>query len=788
MIIKGNKYRFSLLTERLIRMEYSDKGIFVDEVTQVVTNRNFPKFEYRVVENDDELIIITSYLRVIYNKKEFSAEGLKVYVSGDYGSSSAVWHYGDKQITLGGTARTLDGVNGEIALEDGIISRQQWAVLDDSNSMLINSDNWFEFRKDSNSIDLYFFGYGLEYRLALRDFYTLTGKVPLLPRYALGNWWSRYYKYSDETYLNLMNRFEEEKIPFSVAVIDIDWHLTKVDPKYGTGWTGYTWNRKLFKEPRKFLETLHSKGLKVTLNVHPADGVRAYEDKYRDFAKFMGVDIENGDPIVFNITDKKFVDGYFKYVHHKLEEEGVDFWWIDWQQGNNSGIKGLDPLWLLNYFHYKDISRNNKRALILSRYAGAGSHRYPVGFSGDTVISWESLKFQPYFTSTASNIGYAWWSHDIGGHMNGIKDDELFVRWVQLGTFSPILRLHSTENEFNGKEPWNYNLIAKNISIEFLRLRHKLIPYLYTMNYITHLEKTPLILPVYYDNPRIDKAYEVRNEYYFGTNLLVLPITSKTDSKSKMSVENAYLPKGEWIDIFTGLKYFGDREFEFYRTLESIPVLARAGSILVLNANIERDKISNPNELDIKIFCGANASFTLYEDEKELVDYVEEDIAFTKYEYSEDDKTMQFTINPASGNLSAIPKLRSYKLEFYQNIYYESIDITLDDNVLDKNVYIDEKKGTLNVDLGEIDVSSKLVVNVVLASKNHRNKKLIENLQARIFDILNAYQIEYDLKTKIMAVIRKIDVKGRHFVLGELLSLGLEKNIYAPLVEILTAE
>ena len=204
--------------------------------------------------------------------------------------------------------------------------------------------------------------------------------------------------------------------------------------------------------------------------------------------------------------------------------------------------------------------------------------------------------------------------------------------------------------------------------------------------------------------------------------------------------------------------------------------------------NIERDKISNPNELDIKIFCGANASFTLYEDEKELVDYVEEDIAFTKYEYSEDDKTMQFTINPASGNVSAIPKLRSYKLEFYQNIYYESIDITLDDNVLDKNVYIDEKKGTLNVDLGEIDVSSKLVVNVVLASKNHRNKKLIENLQARIFDILNAYQIEYDLKTKIMAVIRKIDVKGRHFVLGELLSLGLEKNIYAPLVEILTAE
>ncbi|ETS90442.1 glycoside hydrolase, family 31 domain protein, partial [Fusobacterium sp. CM21] len=225
----------------------------------------------------------------------------------------------------------------------------------------------------------------------------------------------------------------------NVAVLDMDWHITEVDAKYGTGWTGYTWNRELFDDPKEFLEELHENNYKVTLNVHPADGIRAFEDVYPEFAEFMEIDVKNEDPILFDIADPKFREGYFKYVHHKLEADGVDFWWLDWQQGSNSGVKGLDPLWLLNHFHYIDAKKNGKRGLILSRYAGPGSHRYPVGFSGDTVISWESLDFQPYFTSTASNIGYGWWSHDIGGHMNGVRDDELFTRWVQFGVFSPIM-------------------------------------------------------------------------------------------------------------------------------------------------------------------------------------------------------------------------------------------------------------------------------------------------------------------------------------------------------------
>ena len=511
MVVKGEKYRISLLTERLIRLEYSKKGVFVDEKTQTIMNRDFEAFRFRVEEKEDSLNIITKYLRIIYDKKEFSAEGLKINVSGNFGTTSSVWHYGDKNESLKGTVRTLDTIDGATELGEGVVSKKLWSFIDDSKSMLLVDDD-FVIREDEEAIDIYFFGYGLDYKEALRDFYKLSGATPLLPRYSLGNWWSRYYKYTDESYLELLERFKREDIPFNVAVLDMDWHITDVDSKYGTGWTGYTWNKEYFKEPEKFLREVHERGYKITLNVHPADGVRAFEDSYREFAKFMGVDIKNGDPVLFDIADKKFREGYFKYVHHKLEKQGVDFWWIDWQQGENSGKKGLDPLWLLNHLHYKDIQRNKRRGLILSRYAGVGSHRYPLGFSGDTIITWDSLNFQPYFTATASNIGYSWWSHDIGGHMNGTRDDELFVRWVQFGVFSPIMRLHSTCNDFSGKEPWNYNDIANAIIKKYLRLRQRLIPYLYTMNLKTHKDGLPLILPIYYFEPENEKAYNYPNE------------------------------------------------------------------------------------------------------------------------------------------------------------------------------------------------------------------------------------------------------------------------------------
>jgi alpha-glucosidase (family GH31 glycosyl hydrolase) len=209
-------------------------------------------------------------------------------------------------------------------------------------------------------------------------------------------------------------------------------------------------------------------------------------------------------------------------------------------------MPGLDPLWLLNHFHFLDSARPTpdgtaKRPLTFSRYAGVGSHRYPIGFSGDTVITWASLDFQPYFTATASNIGYGWWSHDVGGHFFGYKDDELAVRWTQFGVFAPITRLHSSDSPFNTREPWRYGARARRIMTRFLRLRHRLVPYLYTMNRRAHGDGEPLVQPMYYAHPHDADAYRVRNQYRFGDRLLVAPITTPADRATGLGAVRAWL-------------------------------------------------------------------------------------------------------------------------------------------------------------------------------------------------------------------------------------------------------
>ena len=229
-----------------------------------------------------------------------------------------------------------------------------------------------------------------------------------------------------------------------------------------------------------------------------------------------------------------------------------------------------------------------RRPLTFSRYAGVGSHRYPIGFSGDTVITWASLDFQPYFTATASNVGYGWWSHDVGGHFFGYKDDELTVRWTQFGVFAPITRLHSSDGPFNTREPWRYGERARRVMTSFLRLRHRLVPYLYTMNRRAHVDGEPLVQPMYYEHPHDADAYRVRNQYLFGDRLLVAPITTPADRATGLGAVRAWLPPGRWTDVFTGVTYRGGTTILLHRDLDTIPVLAPAGAILPLAADAQQ--------------------------------------------------------------------------------------------------------------------------------------------------------------------------------------------------------
>lgn len=653
-VVTGANWRITVLHDGLFRVEWSEDGGFEDRASTFAIRRRLAVPDYAVRRIDCGVEITTARARLRYDGRPFSARGLSVET---LGHGAHRWRYGENTGNLGGTGRTLDDVDGRMPLEPGVLSRDGVAVLDDSDSFVFDRSGWIATRVPGRR-DISIFAYGEDFGDALRAYYDVSGTPSLLPRWALGNWWSRYHPYTDAAYLGLMDRFAADGLPFSVAVVDMDWHhVDSVPPRFGTGWTGYSWNRELFPDPAAFLGQLHRRNLRVALNLHPADGVRAFEDQYRAMAGALGRNPDSDEPIAFDPVDPAFLKAYFEVLHHPLEEQGVDFWWIDWQQGQSSRIPGVDPLWILNHFHYLDSSRSGAPGMTFSRYAGPGSHRYAVGFSGDAVISWASLAFQPEFTASAANIGYAWWSHDIGGHINGVRDDDLATRWVQFGAFSPIMRLHSASNAFIRKEPWHFPPEPRAAMSAALRFRHRLVPYLHTMNHRA-AAGTPLVRPMYQLLPQREEAYTVPNQYAFGTELIVAPIVEPRDPTTLLGSARAWLPPGSWTDIFTGVSYSGDRFVTLHRDLQTIPVLIREGGIVPLDASSDLDATVNPATLEVLVAPGASGAFTLVEDG----DGRESGTCETELAWDEERRT--FRVSPARGATQLVPVRREWRVTF----------------------------------------------------------------------------------------------------------------------------
>lgn len=769
--------RLSVITPCLLRVEEQSGNMFCDEPTQSVWFRDFCKPVFTVDEGNSTVEIKTTKANFLYSLSSKKMVRIKLR------DGRTVTNF--KSGNLKGTCRTLDVGAGISVIGDGIISRNGVALLDDSSSLVLKEKGKILPRKYKEN-DVYYFAYGYDYIGAVKDLYELTGKTPLIPRYALSNWWSRYKAYTQDEYLSLMARFKKEKIPICVATVDMDWHWVDIKGKFGAdsaksgthknaleyfydvfsaGWTGYSFNTDLFPDPDLFLKTLKDENYKVTFNLHPSQGVRWFENQYTDMCRAMGQDEKKKKPVKFDITDGKFIENYFKILHHPYEDKGVDFWWIDWQQGTKSRIAGLDPLWALNHYHFTDNRRNNKRPLILSRFAGVGSQRYPLGFSGDTVQSWRSLEYQPYFTSTASNIGYPWWSHDIGGHCMGKKDDELYIRWLQFGVFSPVMRLHSTSNEFMGKEPWKYSGPAERIAKKNLRLRHKFLPYIYSMNRRTNKDGRAICEPMYYTYPKKEEAYSVKNQYFFGTELIVAPITEKTSEETNMAGVNVWLPEGRYTDIFSGRIYSGGKFVKMYRDIENIPVLAKEGAIIPLSGNDTANDWKNPENAEILVFRGNN-SFTLYEDDGETLDYENGVFCETVFSVAEDGTSLLFKIEKANGDISSVPPERNYRIMFKDVV---KGDVTLKINGRENECKI-ENDGYISVILSNIKPTDSVEIILEFCDYSANKPKKEE-----LIEVISKYQTGNERKASLF----------NDFVLYEKPLPVLSENLSGPIEEIL---
>ncbi|KAL2814240.1 glycosyl hydrolases family 31-domain-containing protein [Aspergillus cavernicola] len=805
-IISGPNYRFTILTNRLIRYEWAPDNHFEDRASTFAINRNFPVPEFRVINGDsddetngegDSLEIITDHFHLTYDKKRFSPAGLVVHFNSNHTDWGAPWRYGvSEKLNLGGTARTLDECDGRRDMGDGVMSKAGHAALDDSTSMLFDGE-FVAGRgpgggEGGERVDGYLFCYGRDYKAGIKAFYGVSGKQPVLPRYALGNWWSRYYAYHQDEYVELMDKFRGHDIPMSVAVVDMDWHLVSDVPH--AGWTGYTWNRKLFPEPERFRRDLHGRNLKITLNDHPHNGVHSHEDVYEEMARALGRSTSDKRPILFDPADARFMKAYFEVLHRSLEKVACDFWWIDWQQGPYSKTPGLDPLWVLNHFHYLDHGRDSteldngreSHPLIFSRYAGPGSHRYPVGFSGDTVVTWDSLAFQPEFTATASNIGYGWWSHDIGGHMFGSRDDELVTRWVQLGVFSPIFRLHSSLSRWMSKEPWLYRLECSKVISEFMRLRHRLVPFLYTRNVICSVNDEPLVQPMYWAFPDNDQAYSVPNQYMFGSELLVAPIVQPRDKRTNLGSVKAWLPsRSRYVDFFTGTVYDGNRQVVFHRRLEEFPVLAREGAIIVLDADsVPQNGCLNPTEFEVVVVIGRDAQACVLED-------VGDDDApapENRVGGMEQQRKATISYDQAEGRVTAELINRPYRFRFLSvtsipselKVHSNGIDRTSEAKV---NLEEDCQLPGLTVECPFIPVNGH---SITIELGPNPQLSVIDptcRLEQQIMD----YQTAFEVKDQLWEVVKNREGTA-NTALGTLMSLGYDKGIVGPVAELLLAD
>lgn len=685
-VVRCGNARFTVLTPGLVRMEWNADGKFVDDKSLMVVNRRLEVPKYKVKTSKNGVTITTDAMQLRYVNDGRPMDAKNVSVTFPLKGRKTVWAPGMVDtLNLMGTARTLDRADGsklgKAKMETGVLSRSGWTLLDDSRNQLLEPvdshwKEWVTVRPDTTAQDWYFMAYGHDYKTALADYQAIAGRAPMPPKATFGYWWSRYWQYSDDELVDIVDKLRSYDIPIDVLIVDMDWHdtfgLTKNNPRrdeYGEriGWTGYTWQAELFPNPKNFLEWAHRENLLTALNLHPASGIQPYEQCYEAFVNEYGKP-ENGGSVPFKMDEQRWADAYFNTVLGPMEHDGVDFWWLDWQQWVDSKYTpGLSNTFWLNHTFYNHARENgaNRRPFIYHRWGGLGSHRYPLGFSGDTYATWASLAFQPWFTATASNVNYGYWGHDIGGHLFHSKvkdtDPELYLRWLQYGVFTPIFKTHSTKDRRIVRYPWAFP-DHQFMMRDAIRLRYTLVPYIYNASRHNYDTGVAMCRPMYYEYPEVDKAYNVPEQYLFGNDIIATAVACPVDTVTGLATRTVWLPEGQWYDCATGaMLNAGDHTLQY--TVGENPWYVRAGAIIPMNpSNISSLQVPC-DTLVLTFYPGANGNLKHYEDDGVTEQYTDR-YATTEVTKTANDTRTEVLIKARQGSYDGARDSRAYELRF----------------------------------------------------------------------------------------------------------------------------
>lgn len=762
-VFVGEKYRITVLTERLIRLEYNENGDFEDRLTELVTNRSFklPKFQFK--EDAVTLEITTKYFHLFYLKN-------KPFVGSKFNpisnlrinliNSDRIWNYNHPEVrNYGAPGVSMDT---DETLGKGLYSADGFATVDDSQGLVIDEGGTLVERTDKG-IDIYAFFYLKDFALCLKDYFGLTGFPSLIPRYALGNWWSRNIDYGETGVADLVQEFDNNDIPLSVLLLNKDWH--KQDPEKKE-LSGFTFQSDKFHNPSQLVSFLHSKGIRLGLTLNGCDGIHEFEGNYDKIKTYLKPD-EKGN-IPFQMFSSQFIDVYLKILIHPLDNIGIDFYFLDIDDK-----KELQTLNLLQHYHFYDMKRNYKRRpMTLSRNTKVAPHRYPVLYSGKTIVGWDTLKKVPFYNASASNIGVSFWSHDIGGYHKGVEDNELYTRFVQLGTFSPILKLGSEDGKYYKREPWRWSVKTYKIVKDYLELRHHLIPYLYAESYKYSKYGMPIVQPIYYKMPELYDDDLYKNEYFFGTELFVCPIISKKEYLMNRVIHKFYMPNGTWYDFMTGKKFPGGRKYVSFFKDEDYPVFAKSGSIIPFGHHENMNDTTPPKDMEVHIFPGKNNQYNLYEDDGVSDLYRQGYYLLTSIDYNYLPNNYTVIIRAIEGKSGIIPERRNYKIRFRNTKKAEDVVVYFNDQKIKSNSWIE---GTdFIVEVKEVPTIGQLTINCKGKDIEIDAVRLIND---DIESIINDLQIETVMKEKIDAILfSNLTIKKKRIEIRKLRRKGLERK------------
>jgi len=703
VIAYGNA-RFTVLTDKVIRIEYSNQGKFEDRATVAFVNRRLPVPTFSQNTVAGVLSIKTASLELKYQiGQPFTRTSLTINsVNSSLGWTS--WYYGQPNPgNLLGTIKSLDEVNAQnlncdqnknvivhdeqLHCEWGLISRDGWVVVNDTSNYGLDNTFWWG-SPNSDTEDLYFFGHGMNYKQALTDYTKIGGKIAMVPRYVSGILWSRWYNVDNIDVTHVVEEYLTRYFPLDVYILDMDWHIKN-------SWGAYSWDTRLFPYPQNTLSWLQYKGLAVAANLHDADGVHPYEAQYVPMATAMGLNPNNGQVIPFSSVNSTYLRNLDDIVLRAVNNQGMDFWWIDWQQGGTAGGctgSKQNPTYILNHLRGTDHIRrgDNIRDLVLARWGGLGTHRYQVGFSGDVAaVTWSNLAYQPYFSFTSSNVAYGFWSHDLVGPAT---DHELHTRWLQWGAYSAIFRTHdrgmsagACSNTPEGcpivevwKVPDPYYSANRAAMIE----RESLIPYIYGAVRQAYDTGVSILRPMYYEYPQFNNAYKGDaagnfGQYFFGDDMFVSPVTSQAATNTSMAKASIWIPPGTWIEKDTGVLVNGSADGSTVLTksfdLSEIPVFVRAGAIIPKIPVNPGDTIGLARRqyttLVIQVYPGKpQNSINLYEDDGFSTDYVNGKSTLTTISYTRTSTNFLLRVSPPAGTYSGYPNLRNYVIEIVNGL------------------------------------------------------------------------------------------------------------------------